>query len=377
MYGVNVTDDESTGQVNATLYVDDGRCRWDPDEAACKKAKDCKEKLAAKYGIKFGDDDPEETHFLGANIYTSPSRRVASVRATSYIDLQVKRYADGDVSAPKYPAHWSSLPADETLVRAWESAMATRTPASVELTKAYGSLYGSLLHVVKFRPEVAAALGLCGSCLTFPTQELYDCLMHVLVYLGRSRSVGTTFSAHVPDARRVRAYADSNWAITRSTTGFVVILAGAAIAAVSRRQHCITMSSCEAELVALADCAIELLHVLAVLAFLGHATDEAVEVLTDSKAAYDLCHRFTSAQNSRHVDRKLFKMRELRGAGTVTVRHIPGESNPADLFTKILSRQPFEKHRKFVLNLPSDSGIEQARTAVRRAPSLRNGVSAP
>ena len=90
-----------------------------------------------------------------------------------------------------------------------------------------------------------------------------------------------------------------------------------------------------------------------------------------------MCHSFTSAQNSRHVDRKLFKMRELRGAGTVTVRHIPGESNPADLFTKILSRQPFEKHRKFVLNLPSDSGIEQARTAVRRAPSLRNGVSAP
>ena len=26
----------------------------------------------------------------------------------------------------------------------------------------------------------------------------------------------------------------------------------------------------------------------------------------------------------------MFKMRELRGAGTVTVRHIPGETNPAD-----------------------------------------------
>ena len=100
---------------------------------------------------------------MGANIYTAPSRRVASVRATSYIDLQIKRFADGDVSPCKrFPAHWSSMPVDETLVREWEAATATRTPASTELTKRYGSLFGALLHTVKFRPEIAAALGLLG-----------------------------------------------------------------------------------------------------------------------------------------------------------------------------------------------------------------------
>ena len=87
---------------------------------------------------------------------------------------------------------------------------------------------------------------------------------------------------------------------------------------------------------------------------------------------------FTSAQNSRHVDRKLFKMRELRGAGVVRVRHIPGESNPADLFTKIRTRQPFEKHRKYVMNLPGNSGVEETRAAsARHASSLRDGTSAP
>lgn len=239
--------------------------------------------------------------------------------------------------------------------------MATRTPATPSLTKAYMSIYGSLLHAVKFRPEISAALGLCGSCLTFPTDGLYDCLMHVLVYLGRSRNMGITYSAHMPRADKLIAYADSNWGVTRSTTGFVIMLCGAAITAVSRRQHCITMSSCEAELVALADLAIELLHITEVVRFLGHPIDEAVEVCTDSKAAYDLCHRFTTSQHSRHVDRKLFKMRELRGAGTVNVRHIPGEVNPADLFTKILSKQLFDRHRKVVLNLPGDTGMEHAR----------------
>ncbi len=49
-------------------------------------------------------------------------------------------------------------------------------------------------------------------------------------------------------------------------------------------------------------------------------------------------------------------MRELRGNGLVTVSHIPTESNPADLFTKVLDKQPFEKHRNLVMNLPGDAG---------------------
>ena len=163
---------------------------------------------------------------------------------------------------PKYPAYWSTLPADESLVRAWEAAMAQRLPANEELTKRYQSLYGALLHTCKFRPEINAAMGLLGSCLTCATEELYECMMHVLVYLGRSRNLGTTFSAHGEDASKVKVYCDANWGTTRSTTGYCIMLAGGSVVCVSRRQHCISMSSCESELYALADSAIELLHVL-------------------------------------------------------------------------------------------------------------------
>ena len=59
----------------------------------------------------------------------------------------------------------------------------------------------------------------------------------------------------------------------------------------------------------------------------------------------------SAAQHSRHIDRKLYKMRELRGAGIVTVKYVPTDDNTADLFTKVLTRQPFEKHRRRVMNL--------------------------
>ena len=59
------------------------------------------------------------------------------------------------------------------------------------------------------------------------------------------------------------------------------------------------MSSCEAELNALAECAIELPHVSAMLTYIGHVQDSAIKCFTDNnKASYDLCHRFTSAHKS-------------------------------------------------------------------------------
>jgi hypothetical protein len=264
----------------------------------------------------------------------------------------VERYLDGDVTPCKrFSTTWSHVPADDTLVKAYEAAVATKEEPSKELYQEYNSVVGSLRHVVKYRPEISAAMDLLGCCLTFPTAALLECALYVLVYLGRTRKLGITYSKHSPNAGKLSALADSNWRERRSTTGFTISLAGATIASLCARQGCISMSSTEAELYALAACAIELICMLGVLRSLGFEPDGPVSVGTDNKGAYDLCHRFTSAQHSRHIDRKLYKMRELRGAAKVTVRYVPTDDNTADLFTKILSRQPFEKHRRTVLNL--------------------------
>ena len=171
-----------------------------------------------------------------------------------------------------------------------------------------------------------------------PTETLYYSTAICLtvcafsyVYLVRTKNVGITYSAHAPNAYELTAKADTNWSERRSATGFAIMLAGASINPASlthsRRQHCITMSSTEAELVGLADCAIELIHVDGTLHHIGYRRKGPIKVGTDNKGAHDLCHRFTSAQNSRHINRKLFKMRELRGAGMVTVEWIPTELN--------------------------------------------------
>ena len=351
-------DAATDSYVTLPIYVDDGRVYFDPSKDATAEAKRDRDRLTKEFGIEFKEIDPENDYFLGANRRSAADRSWCKLTATTYIEDMAKRhFPDVDVTQPSaaLPSAWTHTPADEMLVQAWEEAMNTRPTCSEALYKKYGSLYGGLLHAGKYRPEILAAMGLLGSCLTFPTERLYMCLQRVLVYLIRTKHLGVTYSAHAPHANELRAFADSNWSERRSTSGFVIFLAGAAINTGSRRQHCISMSSCEAELIALAEVAIELIHVDAMLEHIGYRHDGAISVATDNKGAFDLCHRFTSAQNSRHIDRKLFKMRELRGAGTVTVQHVPTEVNPADIFTKILSRQVFEKHRKAILNIVDDS----------------------
>ena len=160
------------------------------------------------------------------------------------------------------------------------------------------------------------------------------------------------YSKHSPHAHTLRARADANWSERRSTTGFVIFLAGGGMNMGSRRQHCISLSSCESELIALADTAIELIHTDAMLEHVGFRREGPISVGTDNKGAYRGRTTCATASRPRRTHDTsigtLFKMRELRGAGMVTVELVPTEINPADIFTKILSRQVFERHRKTV-----------------------------
>ena len=138
------------------------------------------------------------------------------------------------------------------------------------------------------------------------------------------------------------------------------MLAGGVVMAASRRQHCIAMSSTEAELIALGDLALELLYVRGLAESLGLDVTEAIETFTDNKGAYDLCSRSTAGKNSRHVERKVFKMRELRREGKVRLVLVPTAEMSADMLTKPLDDATFRRHRDFVMNAGAMSGITEA-----------------
>ena len=147
-------------------------------------------------------------------------------------------------------------------------------------------------------------------------------------------------------------YSDSDWgSTTASTTGYIAMLCGAAIVWASRRQHSISMSSTEAEIIAASDAALEAVYLRALLAELGCRQAKPTVLHVDNKGAVELSKDLKSCNRSRHVERRYLKVRELVAAGEVEVKYIATEENPADMFTKsTLSAATFDKHSKFIMN---------------------------
>ena len=75
-----------------------------------------------------------------------------------------------------------------------------------------------------------------------------------------------------------------------------------------------------------------------------------IEVGVDNSGAYNLCHRTTMGKNSRHVERKVFKMREMRAGGIVKLALVPTDEMVADILTKPLQDAAFTKHRDNAMN---------------------------
>ena len=181
------------------------------------------------------------------------------------------------------------------------------------------------------------------------------------------------YTRNAPGADRLRAKSDTNWKERRSVSGGIVKYAGANIRGRTRKQHAIAMSSCEAELMGLADMALELVYLYYVFEHLGVQFDEKpeletdqpdshalieralkvhgpIEVETDAQSAYNLTQRDSPGVNTKHVARRVFKMRELAARKIVSVRLVRTDEMEADIMTKILERQPFEKHRDSIMN---------------------------
>jgi hypothetical protein len=65
----------------------------------------------------------------------------------------------------------------------------------------------------------------------------------------------------------------------------------------------------------------------------------------DNKGAVDAVHADADTANTRHLEIHLGFMKDYRELGRVSYELIPGEDNPADVFTKALPKPAFFKCR--------------------------------
>ena len=165
-------------------------------------------------------------------------------------------------------------------------------------------------------PEIPTEEGLP----TFPTGSLHDL-------------VGYVDASHAADPKT-----------RRSITGFVVCLAGAAVAFKTKLQSIIATSSTEAELVAAVHCAKTVRYLRSVLTDLGYAPSGPTILYEDNEAVLNIINKEIPSERTRHVDIQYFALQSWCHRGIITMKHIPGIITPADASTKAVGTVLHYRH---------------------------------
>jgi hypothetical protein len=206
----------------------------------------------------------------------------------------------------------------------------------------YRQAVGSLQYLVQgTRPDIAFAVSKFGQYTENPGVQHWGALKHVLRYLKRTMNMELTISK---DDLKLEAYCDSDWASCiderKSQTGYVIMIGATPVIWKSVKQKCVSLSTQEAEFIALTECAKEVLWVSHLLAEIGleNCYQFPIKVFCDNQAAMVLASRPTLTNRSKHVDLKYHFVQDLVIGGKVTLEYIPTEENTADIFTKSLPR---------------------------------------
>ena len=146
----------------------------------------------------------------------------------------------------------------------------------------------------------------------------------------------------------MKAYCDSDWAgdvdDRKSITGFSIFLTGCLICWKSRRQKTVTLSSSEAEYVAVSEVCTEILFIKTITDFLGLEVELPITIFCDNIGAIYIAHNPKNNGRTKHINVKYHFIREYVVDGTVKINFVRSKDNLADPFTKNVGQDAYDRH---------------------------------
>ena len=297
--------------------------------------------LAADWDVT--DEGPMED-LLGIEIDYLPDGSI-KLHQTAYIRKLLERF---DVGHNKLGAS-SKLPYSPTFLQSVADALSLPAGSHPELLRPLQEIVGCLMYAAtSTRPDIAFAVQYLFRCLQRPSPALMRECHHVLEYLARHPSAGLTY---VKGDRRLAGFADASWETAQSTSGWVVLWQGAALHWGSRKQQCIALSTCEAEIIALSESAKDMVYFRKLVTGVDAAEPGPSSLSTDSQSARDVSYNPQHHDRMKHVQRRHFFVRDMVESFELEVPFVRTADNIADMFTKPMKNSnEFYKLRRLVMN---------------------------
>ena len=144
---------------------------------------------------------------------------------------------------------------------------------------------------------------------------------------------------------------DADWAgdsnDRKSTSGGCFYMGMNLVAWLSKKQNSISLSTTEAEYIAIGSYCTQLLWMKQMLIDYGVIQD-SMTIFCDNTSAINISKNLVQHSRTKHIDIRHHFIRDLVENKIVTLKHVSTENQLADLFTKPLDRVRFEFLRKSV-----------------------------
>ena len=307
------------GYVILCLYVDD-MLIIGSDEKMIRSTKDM---LKSRFDMK---DMGLADVILGVRITRTQSGLILS--QTHYVDKILENFAKGDTSIARTPIDTSQH-------------LRKNRGDSVNQVE-YSRIIGSLMYLMSCtRPDLAYAVSRLSRYTSKPSSEHWKSITRLLRYVRYTREYGLHYGRH---PAVIEGYTDANWISdikdSRSTSGYVFTLGGAAVAWKSSKQTVISRSTMESEFIALDICAeeAEWLHQFVEDIPEWPKPVTAISIHCDNQSAIGRAQNTMYNGKSRHIRRRHKTIRQLISTGVITVDWVKSKDNIADPLTKGLSR---------------------------------------
>ena len=328
-----------TSTLLISLYVDDGACCTNDEELY----QEFLTALRSKYELS---DSGDLDWHLGMKINQRHDEGVISLDQTAYIDAVLKRFNMQDATAKPTP-----LPPHTHLTKADCPAVPDR-----ERVKVYQQLIGSLMYIAcGTRPDIAYAVNSCSQFMTNPGESHLQAAKHILRYLKGSREEKLTYRRQTPEMANVLyGYVDADHAgctdDRKSVGGYVLMLNGGAISWSSRKIKVVSLSSFESEWYSASICGCEIVVVRRLLEEIGRPQAQPTQLFEDNAACIYSAMNYKTPlnQRSKHIDTRVFKLREFVEEGVLVLSKVSSFANVADCLTKSLPREVVERSRRYM-----------------------------
>jgi Reverse transcriptase (RNA-dependent DNA polymerase) len=211
---------------------------------------------------------------------------------------------------------------------------------------------GMLLYLVKHsRPDISNAVRELAKVMDGAAPRHMKSLLRTIKYVIDTKdkslvlkpTVGLHNNTWIMTGRSDSDYAGDKDTRT-SVSGYVVYLNGALISWKSRGQKSVTLSSTEAEYIALAELCTEVIFIKMVIESIGMTVQTPIVLHADNIGAIFLAGNSSTGKRTKHIDVRYHFIRELINKGDIVVKFIKTTENDADVYTKNTSYELFNKH---------------------------------